>query len=399
MARKSTYNILMYSHDTFGLGHIRRTMAIASHLRSSHTNILILTGSPIAGRFAFPEQVDFVRIPGMIKKTNEEYLPLSIKINPEHALDIRKNIITATAKTFQPDLFIVDKEPLGLKKEVLPVLQWFQRCLPKTKTILGLRDIMDDAATVREDWQKKGVYEALEKLYSEIWIYGIREFYDPVREYGIPETVARKICFTGYIPRKTPSKKAVQQFKKEHGLNRAEKLVVVTTGGGGDGYALMDAFLNMLESESGALPFQSVLITGPFMPRKKRAEIYQRAARLGIRSHRFYRWMEKIQAAADLVISMGGYNTVCEILSQGTVSLLIPRETPRKEQLIRARILHEQNLVDYISWNDLSPEILRKRILSLLKFPEPYKEAMSRFRLTGIETMLQRLQFFKTKKS
>ena len=106
----------MYSHDTYGLGHIRRTMAIASHLRAVDINILILTGSTLAGRFPMPDQIDFVRIPGMIKKTNEEYLPLSIKINPEHALDIRKNIIKATAKTFQPDLFIVDKENHAIRK-------------------------------------------------------------------------------------------------------------------------------------------------------------------------------------------------------------------------------------------------------------------------------------------
>ena len=170
MARNSTYNILMYSHDTYGLGHIRRTMAIASYLLGPRINILILTGSPIAGRFSFPEQIDFVRIPGMIKKTKDEYLPLSIKINARHALDIRKNIITATAKTFQPQLFIVDKEPLGLRKEVLPTLKWLQRCRPNTRAILGLRDIMDDAATVKKDWDEKGVYQVLESLYSEIWV-------------------------------------------------------------------------------------------------------------------------------------------------------------------------------------------------------------------------------------
>jgi len=159
MARNSTYNILMYSHDTYGLGHIRRSMAIASHLLGPRVNILILTGSPIAGRFSFPEQIDFVRIPGMIKRTNEEYLPLSIKINARHALDIRKNIITATVKTFQPQLFIVDKEPLGLKREVLPALQWLRRNRPGTRTILGLRDIMDDAPTTRREWQDKGVYQ------------------------------------------------------------------------------------------------------------------------------------------------------------------------------------------------------------------------------------------------
>ena len=190
MARNSTYNILMYSHDTYGLGHIRRSMAIAAHLLGPRVNILILTGSPIAGRFPFPEQIDFVRIPGMIKRTNEEYLPLSIKINARHALDIRKNIITATVKTFQPQLFIVDKEPLGLKREVLPALQWLRRNRPGTRTILGLRDIMDDGPTTRQEWRDKGVYQILEELYSEIWVYGNRELYDPIREYGISDTVS-----------------------------------------------------------------------------------------------------------------------------------------------------------------------------------------------------------------
>jgi predicted glycosyltransferase len=387
----------MYSHDTYGLGHIRRTMAIAAYLLGPRVNIIILTGSPIAGRFAFPEQIDFVRIPGMIKSTNDEYLPLSIKLNARHALDIRKNIITATAKTFQPQLFIVDKEPLGLKKEVLPTLQWLRRSRPETRSILGLRDIMDDAETVKKDWREKGVYKILEELYSEIWVYGHREFYDPVSEYAISESVKPKMHFTGYIPRKIPSKEAVKNIKKEHGLSEDEKLIVVTTGGGGDGFAVMDAYLAMLES-SKQLPFKSILITGPFMPKQERKKVFKRARRLGVRTYHFYRQMEKIFAAADIVVSMGGYNTLCEILSQGTLSLLIPRETPRKEQLIRAQTCQRQNLVDYIPWRELTPDILLQKLIAILENPHPYQEAVSRFRLTGIETMQQRLQEFRSKK-
>ena len=396
---KSSYNILMYSHDTYGLGHIRRTMAIASHLRDSHTNILILTGSTIAGRFPLADQIDFVRIPGMIKKTNEEYLPLSIKINPEHALDIRKNIIKATAKTFQPHLFIVDKEPLGLKKEVLPTLQWLRRSLPRTRTILGLRDIMDDASVIRSNWKERGVYEVMDELYDEIWVYGIRELYDPIREYSVPESVSRKITFTGYIPRKVPGKKAVKRIKRKHMRDSGEKLVVVTAGGGGDGYAMMHTFLSMLESETLPASVKSVLITGPFMPRKERDEISERAKRLGVRTWHFFRRMEEILAAADLVVSMGGYNTICEILTQGTVSLIIPREIPRKEQLIRAQVFQGQNMVDYIPWNSFSPQTLRKKILDLLEHPEPYEEAMSRFQLTGLDVMSQRLQACRNRES
>jgi predicted glycosyltransferase len=398
MARNSTYNILMYSHDTYGLGHIRRTMAIASYLLGPRINILILTGSPIAGRFSFPEQIDFVRIPGMIKKTKDEYLPLSIKINARHALDIRKNIITATAKTFQPQLFIVDKEPLGLRKEVLPTLKWLQRCRPNTRAILGLRDIMDDAATVKKDWDEKGVYEVLESLYSEIWVYGDREFYDPIAEYDISESISRKIYFTGYIPRKIPGKEAARNIRKELGVQQEEKLVVVTTGGGGDGYNVMRNYVNMLESINGNLPFKSVLITGPFMPKKKRKKIFKRARKLGVRTFHFYRQMETIFAAADLVVSMGGYNTLCEILSQGTLSLVIPRETPRKEQMIRAQAFKRQNLVDFIPWGEFNPKILQEKILTLLESPDHYREAIAQFRLTGIETMQQRLRQFRPQK-
>jgi len=385
----------MYSHDTYGLGHIRRTLAIADHLRQKNINILILTGSPIVGRFVFPEQIDFVRIPGMIKKTNDEYLPLSIKINPRHALDIRKNIIKATAKTFQPQLFIVDKEPLGLKKEVLPTLQWLQRSLPRCRTILGLRDIMDDAETIRRDWQDKGVYDTLKELYSEIWVYGEREFYDPVEEYAIPDAIRKKMYFTGYIPRKKPDDKEIKQLRKEQGLKNNEKLVVVTTGGGGDGYPVLNTYLKMLETGNRPFPFKSVLVTGPFMPGQQRKEIFSRTRKLGVKAYRFYRRMVKIFAAADLVVGMGGYNTVCEILTQGTPSIIIPRENPRREQLIRAEVLNNQNLVDYIPFNSLNPELLRKEIKKVLDYPEPYKKAIADFRLTGFDVMHQRLHSFR----
>ena len=392
MAKNSgTYNILMYSHDTYGLGHIRRTMAIAANLKAANINILILTGSPIAGRFSFPEQIDFVRIPGMIKTTNDEYQPLSIKINARQALDIRKSIITATAKTFKPQVFIVDKEPMGLRREVLPTLRWLRRCRPETRTILGLRDIMDDAQTVREDWKAKRIYKVLDELYTEIWVYGIQNFYDPIKQYGISPAISKKIAFTGYIPRLNYSDRQVQRFRADFGLAAEEKLVVVTTGGGGDGLPVIDTFLTMLEERKGRTPFSSIIITGPFMPKQHRKSIFKRSHKLGIKTFHFHRPMEKILSAADLVISMGGYNTLCEILSQKRLSLVIPRETPRKEQLIRAQVFKAQHLVDFIPWHDLSTQRLWQKVNRLLEEPQPYQTAIAGFAFTGIEVMRRQL--------
>ena len=385
----------MYSHDTYGLGHIRRTLAIASHLRTPNVNILIITGSPIVGRFSFPPQIDFVRVPGMIKMTNEEYLPLSIKINTRHALKIRQTIITSTAKAFQPRLFIVDKAPLGLKREIIPTLQWINRCHGHTKTVLGLRDIMDDAASTKKDWEAKGVYDVLDRYYSEIWVYGNQDFYDPIREYHIPQDISRKMVFTGYIPRTVPKTGEISEVRREQRLDRDQKLVVVTTGGGGDGYDHMDAYLRMLEAWGESPPFQTVMVTGPFMPKKRRMEIFNRARRIKVRTYRFYRRMERLIGAADVVVCMGGYNTICEILSQGKPSLIIPREQPRREQLIRAQILYEHNLADFIPWHQVDPKLLRHKLLTMIEKPESYHQAISNFRFTGLEVMSERLAEFR----
>ncbi|MFP5257688.1 MAG: glycosyltransferase family protein [Acidobacteriota bacterium] len=394
MAAPSTFNILMYSHDTYGLGHLRRTMAIAEHLRHRGVNILILTGSPLAGRYEIPEGIDYVRIPGMIKKTNEEYLPLSIKINAGHALNIRRNIIVATAKAFQPHLFIVDKAPMGLRREVIPTLKWLRRRQPRTRTILGLRDIMDDAPSTIKEWREKGVYEVLDQYYSEIWVYGNQDLYDPVAEYEIPDNISRKMIFTGYIPRRVPSQNAMSPIRREERLLPAEKLVVVTTGGGGDGYPLMDAYLRMLE-EGGAPEHRVIFVTGPFMPRPERELVARRAARVKARFYHFYRRMETLMGLADVVVTMGGYNTTCEIISQGKPSLVVPREVPRLEQRIRAEALSSKGLIEFLPWDELSPAGIREKLVKLLADPKPYQDAMASFPFTALTVISERLSVFR----
>src|SRR5690349_22856912 len=118
--KRNDGRILIYSHDTMGLGHLRRCRAIAHSLveRFKHVSVLILTGSPIIGSFNFRARVDFVRIPGVIKLRSGDYTPLSLLIDIDETLAMRDSIIQHTADIFDPDIFIVDKEPLGLRGEV-----------------------------------------------------------------------------------------------------------------------------------------------------------------------------------------------------------------------------------------------------------------------------------------
>jgi len=395
MSQEPPFNILMYSHDTYGLGHIRRSMAIASHLSDSNTNILILTGSPIAGRFSFPSQVDFVRIPGMIKQKDGDYQSLSIRIGQEQALAIRTSLILAAAQSFQPDIFIVDKEPHGLKKEVLPTLEWLKEKSPRTISILGLRDILDDAQVIRDDWSERGIYPSLNHLYDEIWVYGDRDIYDAQKQYDIPRELDKKLFFTGYIPRARLHPDVRKKVRKKYRILKEDLFVLVTTGGGGDGSEMIDSFLDMHEYYPTSLPFKSLIVTGPFMPQELREQTRQRAKKHGIKMLPFHPRAEELMKAADLVISMGGYNTICELLTHGTPALIIPRETPRREQLIRACCLKERKLLDFIRWNEVTPQLLREKIMSMIDHRQMYVEAMDNFNLSGLTTIMQRINHFK----
>jgi predicted glycosyltransferase len=383
--KSKAYNILMYSHDTYGLGHIRRTMAIARNLVGPEVNILIVTGSPIVGRYTMPRGIDFVRIPGMIKKTNVVYVPHSIKVDPKIAISIRTKIISATAKSFKPDLLIVDKVPTGLKGEVLPTLKWMRKHLPCSRVVLGLRDILDDAESTRADWKRKKFPEVLRDLYSEIWVYGTKSMYDPITEYAFPDDIAAKTVFTGYIPRFIPR---ARKTRRKH------KQVIVTIGGGGDGYTVLDTYLKMLET-NGTVDFKTLMITGPFLSLERLDELADRARALKVQIKPFVRNMEKRMAKSDLVVSMGGYNTMCEILSLKKPALVIPRDNPRQEQLIRAQVFKEQGLCDYIRWDDVSPETMREKINALLEDPAPYISALDTFPMTGLKVMRERLLFFR----
>lgn len=386
-------NILMYSHDTYGLGHIRRTLALAKSILQDQHNIIIITGSPLVGRFDIPHGIDFVRIPGMIKHNNELYLPHSIKVEPALALAIRSDIILATAKAFQPGLFLVDKAPLGLKNEIVPTLRWLHDNSPQTRLVLGLRDIMDSPESTIKEWREKKIYEALEKLYSEIWVYGSRDIYDPVEEYAMPQALAERVHFTGYIPRQIPLVRNRPRLRRTMGIRPEEKFVLVTTGGGGDGYKVLDTYLTMLES----LPqqkFRSMLVTGPLLAEDLYDQLAARAHKLKVRIVKFYRKMEKAILAADCVVSMGGYNTMCEIICAGRPSLVIPRSTPREEQLIRARLFAARDLLEFIPWEKVAAPEMAQKLSLLLENSARYEEPLGQFPMTAFEVINSRIRTF-----
>jgi predicted glycosyltransferase len=337
--------ILIYSHDTFGLGHLSRCRAIAHALvdRFKHLSVLILSGSPIIGSFDFRSRVDFVRVPGVVKLRNGEYTSLNLHIDIEQMLQMRASIIRHTAEMFDPDIFIVDKEPLGLRGEVKETLEVLKR--QGTRLVLGLRDVMDDPRLLEPEWRRKNVLPALRDLYDEIWVYGLPQICDPLEGIALPISVRQKMIYTGYLPRKVSTSGAPQRLPEI----TQRPYLLVTTGGGGDGENLIEWVLRAYESDP-LLPYPALLVLGPFMQPERQTEFMDRASKLKrVDAITFHNNLETLVAGAAGVVAMGGYNTFCEVLSMDKRALIVPRTTPRLEQFIRASSAAELGLVSMLA--------------------------------------------------
>lgn len=324
--------ILIYSHDTFGLGHLRRCRAIAHALVGAYQrlSVLILTGSPIIGSFDFRARVDFVRIPGVIKLRNGNYTSLSLYIDIDDTVRIRESIIKHTADVFDPDIFLVDKEPLGLGGEIENTLHMLKK--RGTRLVLGLRDVLDEPELLRPEWDRKKAMPALETLYDDIWVYGHKDIYNPFNGLDPSEAVQTKTTFTGYLPRTL-----LEPEPLEHWPQIANSpFILVTTGGGGDGEGLIDWVLSTYETQEN-LPLPALLVLGPFMSADHQVEFQARAARLdSVEVIIFHTRVEQLMARSEAVVAMGGYNTFCEALTLDKPTLIVPRMVPRKEQFLRA---------------------------------------------------------------
>ncbi len=352
--------ILFYSHDTFGLGHLRRSRALATAMTKADptASALIITGSPVAGRFAFPERVDHLRLPGVTKLSDGSYISQSLGMDIDDITNLRANLILSAIEAFDPDLLVVDKEPTGFRGELLPALEALLDH-HDTQCVLGLRDVLDEQDVLAAEWERKGALEAAETYYDEIWVYGPQSVYDPVRGLNLSQDARSRMYWTGYLRRDMPPGAPPPP---------EEPYILVTPGGGGDGEALVDLVLSAYETDPDLQP-QAAIVYGPFLAGETRAAFETRVEALEGRVHAvgFEAAIEHLHAGAVGVVCMGGYNTFCEVLSFDKRAVIVPRTKPRKEQLIRASRAEEIGLVRMLTEtrDTLTPEAMAAAIRHL----------------------------------
>lgn len=341
--------LMLYAHDTYGLGHLRRNLAIAGHLLRTieQLQIVLVSGSPVAARFAMPRGLSLVSLPPVVKVAPEEYESRDGQVSFGIVSRARAAIIADIARRFEPDALLVDHAPQGMKGELLPTFEVLRRHVPETRIVLGLRDVLDDPVTVRETWAAQGVLDTLEDVYDRILVYGSRELLDVGAAYGIPARLRPRISYCGYVAR-DPETPMTGVGGDGVGLPRG-RYVLGTAGGGEDGVAILRATLQA----AVALGVECLLVTGPLMPTRTREKLAAEAVTSGrAQVVEFVADLPGIMAQAAAIVTMGGYNTLCEAVVTGVPTVVVPRTWPRREQSIRADLFADRGLVRVVDPGD-----------------------------------------------
>ena len=361
--------LMVYSHDAFGLGNLRRMLSICEYLLKdqTHLSILLVSGSPLLHAFRLPKGLDYIKLPCLNRGQSGTLFAKYLGTELEETIQWRSHLIHSAALHFKPDVLLVDKKPYGIQQELLSTLEYLEAHLPETKKVLLLRDILDSPAKTILDWKQQGYYQAIQTWYDQVLVVGMAELFDVAKEYQFPLPIAKKVRYCGYI------RKSVQ------GLNRtelrwflrirpSEKLVLVTPGGGEDGFPLVSAYLEGLTHLPSQMKLRSVILCGPEMPLSQQQELQKQAIKYpGVEVQVFTDNLLGYLDAADAVVSMGGYNTLTEILALHKRTVVVPRITPSQEQLIRAERFMRNGLIQAIHPDHLRPKTLMQAVMTQLE--------------------------------
>ena len=360
--------VLIYSHDTFGLGNIRRMLEVARHLvqASSEVSVLVVTGSPMLHAFRIPPRIDYLKLPCLSRDVQGRYGARFLDLSLAATVRLRANLIRSAITDFAPDLILVDKKPFGVEDELSGALVALQSSAVKPKLVLLLRDILDSPVETIRVWRKNGCFEAIEAYYDEVLVVGAPEVFDLRSEYRFPPFAAAKVRFCGYIARQ-PGRLSRAEARRGLGIVDGQALVLVTPGGGEDGFGLVMAGIEGWAALPAARRPRMHIVCGPEMPEAERAAVHRAASALAPLSVQdFSDDMMSLMGAADVVVAMGGYNTVCELLTLHKRAVLVPRIEPGLEQCIRAERMAALGLLRMLHPQQLTPAALVEAVQSEL---------------------------------
>ncbi len=364
--------IVFYCQHVLGVGHVFRSLEIIKGLKD-HEVIMVTGGAEVD--FDTPAHMTHIQLPGLMMTPDfKEFIALEEGVTDiEDVLTRRLKQFKQIMKEYRPDIFLVELFPFGRKKfrfELLPILEgvglntWGQ-----CKAVCSVRDILVEKVDMKR--QVERVHSMLNPNFDAVLVHSDPKLVTLDETFPGVDGIKPSVHYTGYVARK-PKPGAGVALRKE--LNMGDTpLIVLSVGGGHIGSNLLKATLNTYSLLAKTHPHNLCVFTGPYATAEDFQEYQATVADQDwITVKRFTKRFPDYLDAANLSISLGGYNTTMNLLATGTYGLMYPF-LQNREQRMRTTRLEERGIVKMLLNDDLTPTTLASHMAEGLdREPKPH---------------------------
>ena len=343
--------IVFYCQHVLGVGHFFRSLEICRALAGHE--VILVHGGP---RFEvqLPGHVRELRLPELGMDPEFKQFLAAPGDDIETVTRVRQARLLALFEAERPELFVVELYPFGRKAfrfEIDPVLEAMASGrLPRSGVVCSVRDILVEKETPEK--HEARTVGLLNRFFDAVMVHAdprlvrLEETFSRCREIDIP------LIYTGFVtPRPEPD--ARRRLRSELGLAEQDRLIVASAGGGSVGAPLLDAAVGAFRHVKRGRESRLQVFSGPFLPQED-FERLQRGAGDGVLVERFTPQFLSHLAAADLSVSMAGYNTTMNLLATRVPALVWPFAQNR-EQRLRAERLQTRGALRLLRDTDLEP--------------------------------------------
>jgi len=352
--------IACYCQHVLGIGHFHRSLEICKALAARHETVMILGGPDVS----LPQSaVRFLQLPGLKMDADfSRLIPCREGAVLGEVKESRREQLSQFFTSFQPDIFLVELFPFGRKAfrfELDPILDGigsgvFAPCL----RLCSLRDILVEKKD-KEKYETR-VLNILDSSFDGLLIHSDPDFIPLASTFERVESIPVPSRYTGFIAPPSGSKTEGEAIRRKLGLSATDTLVVASIGGGNVGAELLRATAEAAALLKETTDIHFHLFTGMYSDRDLPEELRQvKNAQVTIHAFcsNFPDWLE----AADLSISMAGYNTCMNLLAAGIPALLYPFAQNR-EQRMRITAFSKAAAFTLLETEDLAPARLAEQI-------------------------------------
>jgi len=354
-------NCMVYCQHVLGIGHLCRIMLILQQLKEQRIT-LVLGGPPVA--VSLPNHVRVVQLPGL--RMDEQFsglLPVASGQDISLIKEQRTQQLLTLFNDLQPDLLLVELFPFGrnaFRFELLPLLERAGE-QKKCRVACSVRDILVERDNTIKFEQR--VIDRLNRYFHLLLVHGDPDLIKLDETFSRMADVKIPVSYTGYICQ-PPHPGDREQLRKRLQMNDKEQLIVVSAGSGSVGTSLLQAAAKAFTLLGPAQHCRIQIFTGPYMPDHDFEQL-SATQNNGITVERFSNDFPAWLAAADLSISMGGYNTTMNLITAGCRALVYPF-AQNHEQRMRAKRLEQRGHLQLLTDMDLHPAVLAEKITGIL---------------------------------